>query len=412
MSIDKSTVGGIALALTGIIVGLMLDGGKLAQVLQPTAALIVIGGTFGAVMVQFPLKIVLQATVHLKYVFFNSEPESDSLVQNLLRYAYKARRDGILSLDAELAKIQDPFLKESLMLAIDGVNATDLRKMMELQIDYMGEKEERVPKVFEAAGGFAPTIGIIGAILGLIQVMQHLQDINEVGKGIAVAFVATIYGVASANLLFLPWAGKLRIRQRERQIIQEMTLEAVLSIIEEVNPRALELQLRSYLAAPPRRASLKVSCAMRPMRQRQPEEPANRDRWLLSYSDFITLLFAFFVVLFASAYRDRQTIKKLSEAIRNGFQQMGAFSGGKDNGTVSSNLESNAGIQPESSSALAASSLDVAMLQSQLESAVGQELKNHEVVMRVNPEGFVVSLNELGFFDSGKADLLPGAQER
>ncbi|MGP8258734.1 MAG: flagellar motor protein [Acidobacteriaceae bacterium] len=259
MSLDKSTLGGIALALAGIVTGLMLDGGKLAQVLQPTAALIVIGGTIGAVMVQFPLKIVFQALAHLKYVFFNYEPESDSLVQNLLRYAYKARRDGILSLDAELAKIQDPFLKESLMLAIDGVKATDLRKMMELQIDYMGEKEERIPKVFESAGGFAPTIGIIGAILGLIQVMQHLQDINEVGKGIAVAFVATIYGVASANLLFLPWAGKLRIRHRERQIIQEMTLEAVLSIIEEVNPRALELQLRSYMAAPARRHPLKVA---------------------------------------------------------------------------------------------------------------------------------------------------------
>jgi chemotaxis protein MotA len=259
MTIDKSTLGGITLALTGIVVGLMLDGGKLAQVLQPTAALIVLGGTLGAVMVQFPLKIVIQALLHLKYVFFNSEPESDSLVQNLLRYAYKARRDGILSLDADLAKIQDPFLKESLMLAIDGVSAMDLRKMMELQIDYLGEKEERIPKVFESAGGFAPTIGIIGAILGLIQVMQHLQDINEVGKGIAVAFVATIYGVASANLLFLPWAGKLRIRQRERQIIQEMTLEAVLSIIEQVNPRALELQLRSYMAGPARRGPLKVA---------------------------------------------------------------------------------------------------------------------------------------------------------
>jgi chemotaxis protein MotA len=237
----------------------MLDGGRLAQVLQPSAALIVIGGTIGAVMVQFPLKIIFQAFVHLKYVFMNSVAESDSLVQNLLRYAYKARREGILSLDADLAKIQDPFLKESLMLAIDGVSATDLRKMMELQIDYLGEKEDRIPKVFEAAGGFAPTIGIIGAILGLIQVMQHLQDINEVGKGIAIAFVATIYGVASANLLFLPWAGKLRIRQRERQIIQEMTLEAVISIIEQVNPRALELQLRSYMVTPARRGPQKVA---------------------------------------------------------------------------------------------------------------------------------------------------------
>ncbi len=146
MTIDKSTLGGIALALTGIVVGLMLDGGKLAQVLQPTAALIVIGGTLGAVMVQFPLKIVLQALLHLKYVFFNSEPESDSLVQNLLRYAYKARKDGILSLDADLAKIHDPFLKESLMLAIDGVSAMDLRKMMELQLDYHGRKRGAHPE--------------------------------------------------------------------------------------------------------------------------------------------------------------------------------------------------------------------------------------------------------------------------
>ena len=258
MKVDKSTLGGIAVALGGIGLGLVMEGGKLAQVLQPTAALIVFGGTIGAVMVQFPLPIVMQAMKQLKDVILGSEPEPDSLVQNLLRYAYKARRDGILSLDAEVARIKDPFLRESLMLAIDGVNSADLRKMMELQLEYEGEKQARIPKVFDAAGGFAPTIGIIGAVLGLIQVMQHLQDINEVGRGIAVAFVATIYGVASANLLFLPWAGKLRIRQRERQVIQEMTLEAVLSIIEGVNPRALELQLNSYISADPRRSTAKV----------------------------------------------------------------------------------------------------------------------------------------------------------
>jgi chemotaxis protein MotA len=250
MRVDKSTIGGIAVALFGIGIGLVLDGGKLTQVLQPSAALIVFGGTIGAVMVQFPLRIVLQALVQLKDIFLNTEPEADSLVQNLLRYAYKARKEGLLSLDAELAKIRDPFLRESLMLAVDGVSSADLRKMMELQLDYQGEKDERIPKVFEAAGGFAPTIGILGAVLGLIQVMQRLQDINEVGKGIAVAFVATIYGVASANLLFLPWAGKLRIRLRQRQVVQEMTLEAVLSIVDGVNPRALELQLNSYRAVP------------------------------------------------------------------------------------------------------------------------------------------------------------------
>ena len=245
---DKSTFGGIILALVGIGLGLVLDGGKISQIIQPTAAMIVLGGTIGAVLVQFPLPIVMQAVGQVKDVFLSKRTESDALVQNLLRYALKARKEGILSLDAELAKIQDPFLKESLMLAIDGVKAHDLRKMMELQLDYRGEKDENVAKVFESAGGFAPTIGIIGAVLGLIQVMQHLQDINEVGKGIAVAFVATIYGVASANLFFLPCAGKLRIKTRERQVVQEMTLEAVLSIVEGVNPRALEMQLRRYMS--------------------------------------------------------------------------------------------------------------------------------------------------------------------
>jgi chemotaxis protein MotA len=258
-TVDKSTFGGIILALLGIGCGLVLDGGRIAQVLQPTAALIVIGGTIGAVMVQYPLSTVLDAIKHLKDVFLNKEPESDAIIQNLLRYALKARKEGILSLDAELAKIQDPFLKESLMLAIDGVSAADLRKMMELQLDYRGEKDERIPKVFESAAGFAPTIGIIGAVLGLIQVMQRLQDINEVGKGIAVAFVATIYGVASANLLFLPFAGKLRIRIREREVIQEMTLEAVLAIIEGVNPRALEMQLRRFVNVPAKQGLQKVA---------------------------------------------------------------------------------------------------------------------------------------------------------
>lgn len=258
---DKSTVSGIVVALSGIGLGLILDGGRLAQVFQPSAALIVLGGTLGAVLIQFPLRIVFQAIRELRHVFLDAAPQPDALVENLLRYAFMARKQGLLSLDAELGEIRDPFLKESLMLAIDGVSAADLRKMMELQIDYRGEKDERIPKVFESAAGYSPTIGILGAVLGLIQVMQHLQDIDAVGKGIAVAFVATIYGVAAANLVFLPCAGKLRIRLRERQVIQEMTLEAVLSIMEGVNPRALELQLVSYMPARTERSLGKVVTA-------------------------------------------------------------------------------------------------------------------------------------------------------
>lgn len=240
---DSSTFAGIAIALSGVVVGLLLEGGRLVQILQPTAALIVLGGTAGAVMTQFPLEMVVQALRQARESLLQQRANPELLVQNLMRYAYKARRDGIVSLDAELTTIQDPFLRESLMLAIDGVGAVELRKMMQLQLDYRAERDDQIPKIFEAAAGFAPTFGILGAVVGLIQIMQRLQDISEVGKGIAVAFVATIYGVGSANILLLPWAGRLRIRLREKQVIREMMLEAVLLILEGVNPSALETKL-------------------------------------------------------------------------------------------------------------------------------------------------------------------------
>ncbi|HTR64456.1 MAG TPA: flagellar motor protein [Terriglobales bacterium] len=245
---DKSTFAGLFLAFAGIVAGLLLEGGKLGQILQPTAAMIVFGGTLGAVMVQFPSKVVLQAARRVAHVFVEKTPDGQALIRELVTYSQKARKSGIVSLDADLNKITDPFLKKSLTLAVDGTEPEELRKMMELELDNQAEREEKIPQVFESAGGFAPTIGIIGAVLGLIQVMQHLDNISEVGKGIAVAFVATIYGVGSANLLFLPSAGKLKIRMREEQVLREMTLEGVVSILEGMNPRMLETRLQGFLA--------------------------------------------------------------------------------------------------------------------------------------------------------------------
>jgi chemotaxis protein MotA len=245
--VDKSSVAGILLALGGIIAGLLIEGGNLRQVVQPTAAMIVFGGTLGAVLLQFPLPVVLNAGRRLGSVFLNPKKDSQSMIRRLVDYAQKARREGLVSLDAELEGIADPFLKKTLMLAVDGTEPQELRKIMELELDNQAEYEEQVPQVFESAGGFAPTIGIIGAVLGLIQVMQHLDKIDEVGKGIAVAFVATIYGVGSANLLYLPVAGKMKARIRQEQITREMTLEGVTSILEGMNPHTLETKLSGFL---------------------------------------------------------------------------------------------------------------------------------------------------------------------
>lgn len=247
MSLDKASLIGIVLALGGILAGLLLEGGNMSQVLQPTAAMIVFGGTLGAVMLQFPLAILVLAFRQLGSVFINPQRDPQTIINQLVQFAQMARRDGIVSLDAELPQIGDSFLKRSLMLAVDGTEPQELRKMMELELDNQAEYEEQVPQVFESAGGFAPTIGIIGAVLGLIQTMQHLDKIDEVGKGIAVAFVATIYGVGSANLLYLPMAGKMKIRIRDEQIMREMQLEGVASILEGMNPRMLETKLLGFL---------------------------------------------------------------------------------------------------------------------------------------------------------------------
>jgi chemotaxis protein MotA len=256
--VNRSTWGGIGIALTGIVVGLYLDGGNLGQMLQPTAALIVFGGTFGAVMVNFPFLVVTQAVQQLKQVFMTAEDPASQLIEDLTRYAVRARRNGLMSLDAELELIKDPFLRKGLTLAVDGTHSSELRQRMELEMDNEADAEDLIPKVFEAAGGFAPTIGILGAVIGLVQVMQRLENINAVGKGIAVAFVATIYGVGSANILFLPIAGRMKILMRRKQVLRELVVDGVIAIVEKTSPRALEAKLAVYLTGPAPAANIKL----------------------------------------------------------------------------------------------------------------------------------------------------------
>ena len=244
---DIASIGGILLAVVGILAGMMIEGGNIGQITQPTAAMIVVGGTMGAVMLQFPLKTFLAALKQAMRIFISGGSDGDEVLKQLVQFANKARKSGIVSLDQDLASVSDPFLKQALMLAIDGTEPNEVRKIMQLELDNKAEMEEKIPQVFEAAGGYSPTVGIIGAVLGLIQVMQHLDNITEVGRGIAVAFVATIYGVALANLICLPAAGKLKIRHREDQMVKEMMLEGVISILEGMNPRMMETKLKTFL---------------------------------------------------------------------------------------------------------------------------------------------------------------------
>ena len=244
--LDLATLSGIALAMAGIIGGLILEKGSIQDVAQGTAAMIVLGGTFGAVLVTTPMSHVLRAVRGLGAVFFETASDTAATIDGLIRYATQARKQGIVSLETEATTIEDPFLRKALGLAVDGTDLQELRKMMEIDIALAEHTAEAEAKVWEAAGGYAPTIGIIGAVMGLIQVMKHLEDIKEVGHGIAVAFVATVYGVGSANIFFLPAATKLRARMHQATLRKDMILEGVIGIVEGLNPTLIRMKLDAY----------------------------------------------------------------------------------------------------------------------------------------------------------------------
>ena len=247
---DLASLGGLALALIGIVGGLLLEKGSIQDIAQGTAALIVLGGTMGAVLVTNPLDMVLRAFGSLKDVFFERASDAQATIDLLIQYATKARKNGIVSLETEAGSITDPFFRRALNLAVDGTDLQELRKMMETDIALSEQWADAEAKVWESAGGYAPTVGIIGAVMGLIQVMKHLEDIKEVGHGIAVAFVATVYGVGSANIFFLPAANKLRARMRRATLIKEMILEGIVGIVEGLNPTLIRLKLDAFNPRP------------------------------------------------------------------------------------------------------------------------------------------------------------------
>jgi chemotaxis protein MotA len=247
MKLDFATLAGLIIGIGGIVGGLILEGGSVREIIAPTALLIVLGGTLGAVLITTPLGALRGGMRSLASVFFEKSHDPESMIEKLVDYSTKARKNGIVSLELVANQAPDPFLRKALNLAVDGTDLQELRNMMELEIAVEEHHSEAEAKIFESAGGYAPTIGIIGAVLGLIQVMKDLADIEKVGHGIATAFVATIYGVAFANLFFLPVAGKIKARALQKAQLRELMLEGVIGIVEGLNPKLIRSKLGAYL---------------------------------------------------------------------------------------------------------------------------------------------------------------------
>ncbi len=234
--------------MVAIFGGQALEGGSIRSILQSTAALIVLGGTFGACLLQFQFTVAVASFKAVTRVFQEPRTNNKEVIQEIIRLANKARKEGVISLESDTEKIEDPFLKKALTMAMDGVEPKVLRDTMELEIANLEEEAEQPIKFWQAAGGYSPTLGILGAVLGLIHVMNNLIDPTKLGEGIAVAFVATVYGVGLANLVYLPIAGKLRLKSKASLVAKEIMLVGVISILEGENPRLIDDKLRSYLS--------------------------------------------------------------------------------------------------------------------------------------------------------------------
>lgn len=244
---DLLSIFGILLAFIVVIGGNLIDGGHIAALFNFSAAFIVIGGTFAAAAIQTPSRNLKRSFDLLKWVFVPPVLRFEEGISKIMVWANTARRDGLLGLESLAEREKDSFARKGLQLLVDGSEPESIRSMLEVELIVKEQRDIEAARLYESMGGYAPTIGILGAVMGLIHVMGNLANPLELGSGIAVAFVATIYGVAFANLFLLPVAGKIRCAIREQSHYRELIIEGIIGIAEGENPRAIELKLSGFL---------------------------------------------------------------------------------------------------------------------------------------------------------------------
>ena len=244
---DKISVVGLLLGVVAIVGGQLLEGGNVASLSQPTALLIVLGGTMGAVMLQSPYATFVRGVRMVRWVWYPPVVDYRLLIKQVSNWSQISRREGLLALENAINQLKDDFARKGLQLLVDGAEPERLREVLEVEIGTFEEEMRQSARIWEAAGGYSPTIGILGAVLGLIHVMENLSDPSKLGAGIAVAFVATIYGVGLANLVFLPMANKLKSHISRLVVQREMIVDGLVGIANGDNPRIIESRLQGYV---------------------------------------------------------------------------------------------------------------------------------------------------------------------
>jgi len=245
--VDKISIAGLFIGLVAILGGQYLEGGSVGSLVQPTALLIVLGGTLGAVLLQSPLHIFKRGISMARWVWLPPVIRQKQQIDQIMQWSQLSRREGLLALENYLPNIKDEFARKGLQLLVDGAEPDRIRELLEVEINTFEDEWRQAAKIWESAGGYSPTIGILGAVMGLIHVMENLSEPSKLGAGIAVAFVATIYGVGLANLVYLPIAGKLKYYISRMVSMREMLVDGLVGIAVGDNPRIIEGRLKGYL---------------------------------------------------------------------------------------------------------------------------------------------------------------------
>jgi chemotaxis protein MotA len=252
---DIATLVGLLIGIAGLIGGFLLEGGNAGMLWVHTAFIIVVGGTIGATMIGYSMDELKKMGYFFRVVFSDKKIDYLSVLETLVDTADKARREGLLSLESQLADIESPFLSRGLQLVIDGTDPELTRSMLEMEIEAFEKEEHLGAEIFLTAGGFAPTMGIIGTVMGLVHVLSNVADPDELAGAIAVAFLATLYGVGSANVLWIPFATKCKTKANKQVLLMELILEGVLSIQAGENPRVIREKLMTFLPTDTRKAA-------------------------------------------------------------------------------------------------------------------------------------------------------------
>lgn len=253
---DITTLLGLIVGIGGLLIAVLLEGGHLSSLISLPAFVMIAGGTLGATAIGFTMEELKNIPVLLRIAFREESHDIGQLISTLVGFAEKARREGLLALEEDLAVLEDKFLRKGMQLVIDGTDAELVRSIMETELAFIQERHHKGASIFEAAGGYAPTMGIIGTVMGLVHVLGNLKDTDSLGPAIATAFLATLYGIFSANIFFLPIAGKLKNRSSHQVLVYEVTLEGILSVQAGDNPRIVEEKLEAFLP-PVKRQSAK-----------------------------------------------------------------------------------------------------------------------------------------------------------